>query len=133
MDVVARLTYPDCLRERCPRVLAFVVLELDACFVVQDCRLVEAAPGKVILALPDRLRERACPCCHGRIPVTSTVCYQCNARVEALAPLVGSRRERYVSICFPSCQEFRAVLEAVVVAEYLASGRPLPEAVPCPA
>lgn len=106
-------------RDRDDRIRAYVNLELGGCLVIKDLRVVDTG-GKLLMAMPSRKAAHPCPRCRDKNHLKALYCNRCGTRL----PHPGSLRygdgqsKLHVNVAFPTNNEFRRELEAVVFAAY---------------
>lgn len=101
------------------RLLAYVTVTFDGCFVVRELRLIRGDSGP-FLSMPYRKLVDPCPACHRKNPVTARFCGECGGK---LAENRAGRDDRgrpkiHVDVCHPVDQETRRRLTAAVAAAW---------------
>lgn len=63
------------------RVLAYASVELDACIVVHDLRVIQHPDGHLFVAMPARQITDRCSQCGRKTPLTAAFCSQCGTEL----------------------------------------------------
>ena len=112
------------LRDDRDKLRAYVSFVLDGQFVVHDCKVVEASPGRLIVCMPNRKSTTKCMHCHIRYPVTDGYCGRCGSesvpfeeRIQELRRPNG-RLELHRDILHPLDIDFRVMIERAILDRY---------------
>lgn len=101
------------------RLLAYVTIVFDGCFVVRELRLIRGDTGP-FLAMPCRKLLDHCPACQGRNALTARFCNRCGGPLadNRAGPDNRGRPKVHVDVCHPVDSETRQRLTAAVVAAW---------------
>ena len=96
------------------RLLAYVSVVLDDCFVVHELKIIQGNTGPFV-SMPSRKLAGHCLGCHSKVPVIDEFCGCCGRPM----PVPDVRDEKfYVDVAHPITQEFRRYLEEEVIRTY---------------
>lgn len=102
-----------------PGVLAFARVVLADALAVNDLKVIRGADRRFV-SMPSRdIRDR-CPACDARNPLASRHCHRCGRRLKDDRAQTDHRGKPLlrVDVAYPIGHEFRAKLEAAVLAAY---------------
>lgn len=113
-----RLTLPKIPEKR---VLAYVAIVFDDCFVVNDCRLIQGNRS-IYLSMPDKKQKIRCGECDSKIEYDSSYCNHCGNAID------NNQIGKFIPLANPITKEFRHYMEDIVTTRY----RKLIKEIPCP-
>ena len=96
---------------------AYLRPTFDREFVVDDCKLIETAPGKLVIAMPSRRRMEPCVHCGRKNPVLSYYCSDCGRRLPR-HEWIQKHDSIHADVCFPIRHELREHITEACVAAY---------------
>ena len=96
---------------------AYIRLKFDREFVIDDCKLIEPQPGKLVVAMPSRRRMEPCLHCGRKNPILSFYCSDCGRRLPRQQWL-QKHDSVHADVCFPIRNELREHITALCIQAY---------------